>query len=59
MDGQRAVFERGILAQRPLLIRTPARSKGYMNIPACSGVLGPVGASLLAIAVCQSHQCPM
>ncbi|CAI8871170.1 hypothetical protein EMIT0194MI4_30043 [Pseudomonas sp. IT-194MI4] len=33
MDGLRAVFERGILAQRPLLIRTAARSKGYMNIP--------------------------
>ncbi|KAA0981719.1 hypothetical protein FQ187_18375 [Pseudomonas sp. ANT_J28] len=33
MDGQRAVFERGILAQRPLLIRTQARSKGHMNIP--------------------------
>ncbi|QFS53294.1 hypothetical protein FD951_01590 [Pseudomonas chlororaphis subsp. aurantiaca] len=35
MDGLRAVFERGMLAQRPLLIRTPARSKRYMNIPAC------------------------
>ncbi|PWE43348.1 hypothetical protein C9I49_16535 [Pseudomonas prosekii] len=33
MDGQRAVFERGILAQRPLLIRPRARSKGYMDIP--------------------------
>ncbi|KAA5844413.1 hypothetical protein F2A38_04200 [Pseudomonas chlororaphis] len=35
MDGLRAVFERGMLAQRPLLIRTPARPKRYMNIPAC------------------------
>ncbi|KAE9638428.1 hypothetical protein EJA71_27830 [Pseudomonas sp. PB106] len=37
MNGQRAVFERGILAQRPLLIRTPTRSKGYMNMPARLG----------------------
>ncbi|RYM38234.1 hypothetical protein EVS84_24650 [Pseudomonas koreensis] len=36
MNGQRAVFERGILAQRPLLIRPPTRSKGYMNMPASS-----------------------
>lgn len=36
MNGQRAVFERGILAQRPLLIRTPTRTKGHMNMPASS-----------------------
>ncbi|MBA4361916.1 hypothetical protein C1X35_27140 [Pseudomonas sp. FW306-1C-G01A] len=59
MDGQRAVFERGILAQRPLLIRTRARSKGYMNIPPRLGTKDPVGASLLAIAVYLSHQCRM
>ncbi|KAA0997078.1 hypothetical protein FQ192_04730 [Pseudomonas sp. ANT_J12] len=47
MDGQRAVFERGILAQRPLLIRTWARSKGYMNIPA-----------RLGYSPCRSKACP-
>ncbi|MVV50042.1 hypothetical protein EJA72_17615 [Pseudomonas sp. PB120] len=41
MNGQRAVFERGILAQRSLLIRTPTRSKGYMNMPACLGETRP------------------
>ncbi|RLU06411.1 hypothetical protein CS078_14040 [Pseudomonas prosekii] len=45
MDGQRAVFERGILAQRPLLIRPRARSKGYMDIPLGWAVI-PVGARL-------------
>ncbi|PNQ91522.1 hypothetical protein CCU68_15930 [Pseudomonas gingeri NCPPB 3146 = LMG 5327] len=35
MDGQRAVFERGMLAQRPILLRWPARSKRYKNIPQC------------------------
>ncbi|AZF08995.1 hypothetical protein C4J93_0776 [Pseudomonas sp. R2-37-08W] len=33
MDGQRAVFERGMLAQHLLLFRAPTRSKRYMNIP--------------------------
>ncbi|AZE87489.1 hypothetical protein C4J97_0767 [Pseudomonas orientalis] len=32
MDGQRAVFERGMLAQQLLLFRAPTRSKRYMNI---------------------------
>ncbi|PMY42653.1 hypothetical protein DMW99_17760 [Pseudomonas chlororaphis] len=49
MDGLRAVFERGMLAQRPLLIRTPARSKRYMNIPACLLCSGP---SVAAVAGC-------
>jgi hypothetical protein len=43
MNGQRAVFEREILAQRPLLIRTPTRSKGYMNMPASSAEQFPCG----------------
>ncbi|PMZ03576.1 hypothetical protein C1Y08_08145 [Pseudomonas sp. FW306-02-F02-AA] len=42
MNGQRAVFERRMLAQRPLLIRTPTRSKEHMNIPARSGAAGPL-----------------
>ncbi|TPG80826.1 hypothetical protein EAH78_06400 [Pseudomonas arsenicoxydans] len=46
MDGQRAVFERGILAQRPLLIRTPTRSKGHMNIPPRLGYTAPCGSGL-------------
>ncbi|QBQ09085.1 hypothetical protein DCC84_04765 [Pseudomonas sp. SXM-1] len=33
MDGQRAVFERGMLAQRLILLRGLARSKRYINIP--------------------------
>ncbi|RZI24631.1 hypothetical protein EUX53_09770 [Pseudomonas orientalis] len=33
VDGQRAVFERGMLAQHLLLFRAPTRSKRYMNIP--------------------------
>ncbi|MQB18998.1 hypothetical protein DXU77_28765 [Pseudomonas lactis] len=33
MDGQRAVFERGMLAQQLLLFRAPARPKRYMNMP--------------------------
>ncbi|CAI8817394.1 hypothetical protein EMIT0357P_11171 [Pseudomonas marginalis] len=33
MDGQRAVFERGMLAQHLLLFRAPARSKRYINMP--------------------------
>ncbi|PTT07941.1 hypothetical protein DD985_18700 [Pseudomonas sp. HMWF011] len=33
MDGQRAVFERGMLAQQLLLFREPARPKRYMNMP--------------------------
>ncbi|AVE07070.1 hypothetical protein CYL20_21740 [Pseudomonas palleroniana] len=33
MDGQRAVFEPGMLAQHLLLFRAPTRSKRYMNIP--------------------------
>ncbi|RBH54292.1 hypothetical protein C3F00_024995 [Pseudomonas sp. MWU13-2860] len=33
MDGQRAVFERGMLAQHPILLRGPTRSKRYKNIP--------------------------
>ncbi|MPQ85223.1 hypothetical protein F0170_15250 [Pseudomonas sp. MAFF 730085] len=33
MDGQRAVFERGMLAQHLLLFRELARSKRYMNMP--------------------------
>ncbi|AZE59209.1 hypothetical protein C4K02_0826 [Pseudomonas synxantha] len=33
MDGQRAVFERGMLAQHLLLFRAPTRSKRYMNMP--------------------------
>ncbi|PTU04455.1 hypothetical protein DBR45_01745 [Pseudomonas sp. HMWF031] len=50
MNGQRAVFERGILAQRPLLIRTPTRSKEHMNMPACLGrTRSLAGASLLAM----------
>ncbi|MCY1413219.1 hypothetical protein D9M71_286460 [compost metagenome] len=42
MNGQRAVFERGILAQRPLLIRTPTRSKEHMNMPRCLGTSPPL-----------------
>ncbi|PRA18904.1 hypothetical protein CQ014_06480 [Pseudomonas lurida] len=38
MDGQRAVFERGMLAQHLLLFRTRARSKRYMNMPRGLGV---------------------
>ncbi|OPG70961.1 hypothetical protein B1219_12020 [Pseudomonas ogarae] len=38
MNGQRAVFERGILAQRPLLIRAPTRSKQHMDMPSGSGI---------------------
>ncbi|TWR69843.1 hypothetical protein FIV39_00455 [Pseudomonas grimontii] len=33
MDGQRAVFERGMLAQHLLLFRAPSRSKRYINMP--------------------------
>ncbi|TGY19182.1 hypothetical protein E5845_09790 [Pseudomonas fluorescens] len=33
MDGQRAVFERGMLAQQLLLFRAPARPKRYINMP--------------------------
>ncbi|QHF42977.1 hypothetical protein PspS35_03925 [Pseudomonas sp. S35] len=33
MDGLRAVFERGMLAQHLLLFRELARSKRYMNMP--------------------------
>ncbi|TFF10176.1 hypothetical protein EXW72_12800 [Pseudomonas sp. BCA14] len=33
VDGQRAVFERGMLAQHLLLFREPSRSKRYMNMP--------------------------
>ncbi|OZO06345.1 hypothetical protein B7453_01385 [Pseudomonas sp. IB20] len=40
MDGQRAVFERGMLAQRLLLFRAPARSKRYMNMPRGLAQLG-------------------
>ncbi|KAB0475936.1 hypothetical protein F7R12_08750 [Pseudomonas tolaasii] len=53
MDGQRAVFERGMLAQHLLLFRELARSKRYMNIPACLGFLWElacVGAGLPAMA---------
>ncbi|KAA6167209.1 hypothetical protein F3K53_11390 [Pseudomonas veronii] len=32
MDGLRAVFERGMLAQHLLLFRERSRSKRYMNI---------------------------
>ncbi|KAE9655778.1 hypothetical protein EJD88_10885 [Pseudomonas sp. PB105] len=44
MDGQRAVFERGMLAQHLLLFRELARSKRYMNMPpglACHAVKPP------------------
>jgi len=40
MDGQRAVFERGMLAQHLILLSEPARSKRYINIP-----LGLAGSS--------------
>ncbi|KAA6194605.1 hypothetical protein F3K52_14335, partial [Pseudomonas lactis] len=51
MDGQRAVFERGMLAQQLLLFRAPARPKRYMNMPAGLGFnLGSVGAGLPAKA---------
>jgi len=40
MDGQRAVFERGMLAQHLLLFREPARSKRYMNMPLGLAQLG-------------------
>ncbi|MNF68710.1 hypothetical protein D3C76_833840 [compost metagenome] len=33
MDGQRAVFELGTLAQRPILLIGPTRSKQYKNMP--------------------------
>ncbi|KAA2226854.1 hypothetical protein FJD34_23215 [Pseudomonas brenneri] len=33
MDGLRAVFERGMLAQHLLLFRELDRSKRYMNMP--------------------------
>ncbi|ATN08953.1 hypothetical protein CRN80_04490 [Pseudomonas sp. FDAARGOS_380] len=52
MDGQRAVFERGMLAQQLLLFRAPARPKRYMNMPAGLGFnLGSVGAGLPAKAI--------
>ncbi|AJZ96960.1 hypothetical protein PFLUOLIPICF7_04525 [Pseudomonas simiae] len=39
MDGQRAVFERGMLAQHLLLFRERTRSKRYMNMPPSLGFL--------------------
>ncbi|MBR7212099.1 hypothetical protein E1K68_04755 [Pseudomonas sp. B2021] len=50
MDGQRAVFERGMLAQRLLLFRAPARPKRYMNMPPSLALNSAnVGAGLPAI----------
>ncbi|PQZ86591.1 hypothetical protein CQ048_21495 [Pseudomonas trivialis] len=40
MDGQRAVFERGMLAQHLLLFRELARSKRYMNMPRSLALCG-------------------
>jgi len=39
MDGQRAVFERGMLAQHLLLFRRPTRPKRYMDIPRSLGLI--------------------
>ncbi|MGR3888366.1 hypothetical protein FW764_15615 [Pseudomonas sp. 1152_12] len=40
MDGQRAVFERGMLAQHLLLFRELSRSKRHMNMPRGLAQLG-------------------